>query len=265
MTDNIDDNPLEDDPLNDVRIGQQIHLWAKTRGVAVQYQESSPSTNALAKKEAFSPSLKETPLKLYLTDLQTQGRGRGSNTWQCPQPGQQILMTWSFNLNEVPWPTLSPRLGLALWTAARATWSPLLWSLKAPNDLYLGSKKVAGLLIENVIQTEEEVRVLIGIGMNIFRSPPEVKTATSVLESLPKGQALLAQDLFCFLDRLSLEIGQTLADAGEGLSTTEQANLMWALNQFPGLESESKLKLFTRIDENANLWQGPKRTAWTDL
>lgn len=254
----------QENPLEDIRIGEQVKMWAEANKIPAQYWDTCESTSDLAKKEAFAKSLDKTPLKLYLTDLQTKGRGRGGNTWNCPVPGPQLLMTWSFRLPEVPWPTLSPRLGLALWTAARGTWSFLPWSLKAPNDLYLGKKKVAGILLENVIQGEDKIRTLVGIGMNILDAPSDVLLATSLLSALPEGVPLLADDLFQFLDRLSLEIGQAMSIAPEGLSSTDQANVLMALNQFLEI-AETPAKKYTKIDENGNLWQGKTKTPWMEL
>jgi BirA family biotin operon repressor/biotin-[acetyl-CoA-carboxylase] ligase len=43
--------------------------------------------------------------------------------------------------------------------------------IKPPNDLYLGKKKVAGLLIEVVSQGPDHHQVIIGLGLNLFSHP----------------------------------------------------------------------------------------------
>lgn len=248
-----------DSPLDDVRIGEQTTIWAKSNKIAVDYFESCESTNNLAKLEATKSSIEHLPIKIYLTDLQTKGRGRGANIWSSPKAGSQLLMTVSFQMAEPPQPTLSPRLGFALWTAARSTWPFLDWSIKAPNDLYLGKNKIAGLLLENVLQGEQ-VRTLVGLGMNIFAAPPEIKTSTCLLENLSEGLPLLAEDWFRFCDRLFLEFSQALALGYEDLGENDQAAILYSLNQFPILKNQ-----YTKIDERGNLWLGSKKISWSEL
>ncbi len=57
--------------------------------------ETVGSTNDLAKQEAFSLS---TPLKIYLSDRQEHGRGRGTNTWSNPPPGASLMATFSMDM-----------------------------------------------------------------------------------------------------------------------------------------------------------------------
>ena len=70
-------------------------------------------------------------------------------------------------------PTLSPLVGLALYKACSGTWPFLNWNLKAPNDLYISNKKVAGLLIETVTQGDD-IRLLVGLGLNVLATPDQV-------------------------------------------------------------------------------------------
>jgi BirA family biotin operon repressor/biotin-[acetyl-CoA-carboxylase] ligase len=274
--------------MTELLLGQEVRLWADSHNIPIEYFETCSSTNEIAKAESFSPKLAQVPFKLYVTDLQTAGRGRGSHSWHCPKPGQQILMTWSFQLADVPLPTLSPRIGLALWNAVSTTWAALPWGLKPPNDLYLGPQKIAGILLENVIQgdaTQGGVRTLIGLGMNILSSPQDLPTSTSLAAGisvrLPSGSPLLSEDIFCFLDRLSLEITQAISVSTEVLSTTDQSNLLWALNRFSenisentaqinadnssGNRERNAIQKYTQITEDGTLWQGAQKTSWTEI
>lgn len=244
---------------NTFRIAEQTTLWAEHNRVPVEFIESCPSTNDLAKEESHSASLEGLPVKVYLSELQTNGRGRGNNTWSNSSAGQQLIMTVSLKVPQPPQPILSPRLGLALWSAARTSWPFLNWSLKAPNDLYLGSKKVAGILLENII-CGEDVRTLIGVGMNIWSTPVEIETATHLVADFPAEVTLTPEDWFRFCDRFFMELSQAASLSFEKLNTVDQRSLLFALNQQPHLHSK-----YTQVDSDGSLWTGTNKKVWLDL
>jgi BirA family biotin operon repressor/biotin-[acetyl-CoA-carboxylase] ligase len=53
-------------------------------------------------------------------------------------------------------------------------------SVKWPNDVYVGSRKVAGILIENQIEGNRISWVIAGIGLNVNQSQFETANATSI-------------------------------------------------------------------------------------
>ena len=245
-----------DSPLNDVRIGQITKAWADDRGLLADYSNETGSTNDMAKSEA---SELEEPLKIYLTEAQTKGRGRKTNSWSTARAGSQLLSTWSFKIETRLSPLVSPLVGLALYRAALATWPFLEWSLKAPNDLYLDEKKVAGLLIEVVSQGTAQ-RLIIGLGLNVFESPADISTATSIAEEMPKAIPLLGEDWIAFLDRWLFELSQSLGREDFSISLSEQKSLLKALNDFPHLEDE-----YIAISEKGDLATKDKKISWMDL
>ena len=248
-----------DSPLSDIKIGHVTSQWAEGNGVFVSYKASMDSTNALAKTEAFEEQMFEESLALYLTDHQTAGRGRGKNTWTDDMVGSSLLSSWSYLLNATPQPTTTCLIGLALYRACSTTWPFLLWSLKAPNDIYLGSKKVAGILLETLVQGDD-VRLVIGIGLNVTSSPDAVETATSIVEELPPGIPLLGQDWMTFLDRLLLELTDSVSKAEEKLSRTDCMSLLVALNKLPLLKEK-----YTGMSADGSLHIGEKKINWTEL
>lgn len=248
-----------DSPLSDIRIGRVCYEWAIAQKLKSFHFPEIDSTNARAKAEAFNPSTLEEHLVLYFAEAQKAGRGRGQNTWSNSSPGSQLLSTWSFMLQDHVQPVLSPLVGLAVYKAAVATWPFLDFSLKAPNDVYIGEKKVAGLLIETISQGDD-IRLLIGLGMNVLSAPAEVKTSGSLVQSLPKMAPLLAQDWITFLERFLFEVSIAIQLASEPLDTTAQLSLLGALNRFPLLEEK-----YMSIDEDANLETESKSISWSNL
>ena len=126
---------------------------------------------------------------LVVTDHQTAGRGRWSRSW-VSAPG--ALLQFSLVLR----PKLQPdELGL-LTTALGVACAEgiedacgLHASIKWPNDVRIGGKKVAGILVESHLAGGDFDAAVAGIGINVgWRAdqiPPEMKdTATSVSAEL---------------------------------------------------------------------------------
>lgn len=250
---------MQDSPLNDIWIGKISSKWAEHNQIFCKYMPSTTSTNDWAKKLAFEKETLEHQLCLYLTDHQTQGRGRFQREWLDTMQGSSLLSSWSYLTHEPPQPTLSPRIGMSLFRAVRSTWPFLAWNLKAPNDLYIRDKKVAGLLIENIVQGDE-TRVIIGLGFNVLSKPAEVENSTSLVKALTAKAPLLGEDWIGFLDRWFLELTDALLTASEPLSTTLQHSLVFALNRHPLLPEK-----YTHVDESGNLKTASKKIAWSEL
>lgn len=246
-------------PLADIKIGKVTSQWAENNHLFASYQPQLDSTNALAKEEAFAEELLAESLCIYLTDHQTAGRGRGQNSWIDSRPGSSLLSSWSYLLGVKPQPTTSCLIGLAVYRACSTTWPFLAWNLKAPNDIYIGDKKIAGILLENVIQGDE-VRLIIGLGLNVTSSPESVETATSLIAELPPGAPLLSQDFTAFLDRLLFELTVAVSHCEEQLSPTDQLSLLTALNLHPLLE-----EIYTGMQADGSLFMGSKKINWMSL
>ncbi len=103
---------------------------------------------------------------LIITDDQTAGRGQGSNTW-FSQPGQGLTFSWLRATDElaVQAGLLPLRAGLAVVDALSEL--KLSACLKWPNDIYLNSRKVGGILCESRILDDKIHSTVTGIGLNV--------------------------------------------------------------------------------------------------
>lgn len=229
--------------------------WAERAGLACVAEPAMASTNDLAKANAFK---EDEPLALYVTDHQTAGRGRGSNSWTDKGEGRFLLSSWSFQLLQAPQPVLAPALGLALYKAASSTWLGFRWSLKAPNDLYLDDRKVAGLLIESV-QEGANQRLIVGLGLNVM-SKPDLPQAGSILQRVP-AEEISPEIWRQFLDRLLLELTSALLLTEMNLQPSQRRGLLHALNRFPLLKTSYSEVL---ADGGLQLEDG-KTVSWFDL
>lgn len=105
------------------------------------------------------------------TDFQTSGRGQAGNHWES-EPGQNLL--FSTRLKEIglaatdQW-FINMLVAVALYETLNAKLSTLnsTLTIKWPNDLYYGDKKLAGVLIENTLLGTRIADSIIGIGLNL--------------------------------------------------------------------------------------------------
>lgn len=241
-------------PLDDILIGKMTYAWAQNSQIPCYYKESLSSTNSLAKEQGLA----ENDFMLHLADQQTLGRGRGQNTWTTAK-GSALLSTWSFYLNDNPHVTFPSRVGMALLRALQNTWFYIPFALKAPNDIYIGDKKCAGLLIETVTQGAE-ISTFIGLGLNVLKKPQDIPTATSLVDEMSKNLPLLGTDWVRFLDRFFFEMTEAVQLSGEELSSTDRENLRNALNKHVLLKDK-----YDDVSPNGDLISGGKTTPWNQL
>jgi len=107
------------------------------------------------------------------TDEQTEGRGRLGRTWAAPA-GTSILC--SLRLVPAVEPARLPELSLLAGEAVAAAIAGLGLepTVKHPNDVLLGGRKVAGILAE-----ASEGRVALGIGVNVNQTAEELPADAS--------------------------------------------------------------------------------------
>ena len=146
------------------------------------------------------------------TDEQTDGRGRLGRTWHAPA-GSSLLFSIVLE-PDVPSDRL-PELSLVAGAAvaeALAVQANVETTLKHPNDVLLGGRKVAGILAEST-----EGRVVLGVGVNVTQSrdelPPDADPpATSLaLEGAEVGRAEL---LAAILERLEAHYDRWVSETG---------------------------------------------------
>jgi BirA family transcriptional regulator, biotin operon repressor / biotin---[acetyl-CoA-carboxylase] ligase len=152
---------------------------------------------------------------VILAEEQTAGQGRHGHTWHS-EPGTGIYLSTALP----PTPLLTMALGLATAEAITAA-TGIACDLRWPNDVLIGGKKAAGILV----QLADGVAIGgIGINVNHTRFLPELaELATS----------------------LRLQSGR------ECSRTDVLLALIPAIGSFASLPAESILRLFTRASSYA--------------
>lgn len=246
-------------------ISQWTYNWAlqqESLSKNTFYFETLTSTSDQAKSEAPEDLHNQTPLKIYLTREQTQGRGRKKNTWSSPEAGSSLFLTISDSTKLLVSPTLTAKVGLGLIRALSNTFSELEWNLKAPNDIYLGNQKTAGILIENILMGQQ-TRILIGIGINVLSHPPEIEIATDIQSHLnlktPHKQ-ITQGEWFSFLTTFFKELKNIFKTLDQPLDAKECLELKDFLNKHPLLKEPYLLVL-----PDGSLQSATHTTHWMEL
>jgi BirA family transcriptional regulator, biotin operon repressor / biotin---[acetyl-CoA-carboxylase] ligase len=129
--------------------------------------EACASTNDEAARMARAGAKHGT---VIIAEQQSAGRGRDGRPWASPR-GRGLYLSCVLRpplpLSDVPPMTLA--IGVGLCDAVRA--AGVAGSLKWPNDILVGTRKLAGVLVEAQSQGSRLEAVIAGIGINL--SPPE--------------------------------------------------------------------------------------------
>lgn len=184
--------------------------WRAAWGVPlVEAYASIGSTNDRALELAAGAG---NAFAVVVADEQTEGRGRRGATWHSPA-GSGLWMSTVLPGSR-PAPHVTLLVGLAVAEAIEAATEGVRVGLKWPNDLFVGRRKLGGVLCESA-----GAAVVAGIGINL-RPVPVIDRATSL--ETESGNALPASILAGFivaalrrrpLDGATLDAG-VLADLG---------------------------------------------------
>lgn len=133
-------------------------------GWPVRLLQQVDSTNAEALRHLVSGA---TPPFLVIAEQQTAGRGRRGRNWVSPFGENlyySLVLRITGGMRQIE--GLSLVVGLALLHAIREAGVADV-GLKWPNDLLVGGRKIAGILLELSGDPADVCHVIIGIGVNI--------------------------------------------------------------------------------------------------
>jgi len=167
--------------------------WLGARHVHV---EQAGSTNDEAAELARDGAAHGT---IITAEEQTAGRGRGDHSWHSP-PGQNLY------LSVVLRPPLEPRhvppitLAAGVGVCEAVNSHGVAASLKWPNDVLVGRRKMAGILTEMSTHGQMLEHVVLGIGVNvdIEAFPPQLGAIATSLR-IETGASISASDFLVTL------------------------------------------------------------------
>jgi BirA family transcriptional regulator, biotin operon repressor / biotin---[acetyl-CoA-carboxylase] ligase len=181
----------------------------------VEHFTEVDSTNSWLAREAKNGAPEGT---VAYADFQSAGRGRRDRNWVAP-PGTSLLCSI---LLRPPLGAGELYLGVAAVAlsarAALVRLSGVRPSLKWPNDLLVGDQKLAGLLGE-VVMSDDDLAIVVGIGINLTNAGPDDVRSTSVLDVV--GVTITPRALLDILLE-ELEHRRALLDSAEGREALRQ-------------------------------------------
>lgn len=226
---------------------------------------------------------------MVAANRQTAGRGQWQASW-LSAPGASLACSFALHLGDIdvftpdtPYSSGShflpiTRLHMAV---ALGTFDYLKWrnmpepSIKWPNDLMVGEKKVGGILSESFAEQQQVKWLVVGIGinLNIEPFPPHLSHAASLshfsgIQYEPASELALLTD--CLNQRLKQwhtgppkKLVEAYFDALLGFETWRWFKLPegdWFSGRILGVTSEGHLKLAT--DTGEVLEKGVREIIW---
>jgi len=195
---------LEDEPRR-LSMGHITDRTADSAfGRSYRYYDEIESTNVETKSLANSGAPEGT---VVIAECQTAGRGRLGRRWVSPA-GKGLL----FSVLLRPTMPMEDAHLLTLVAAAAAaeaieTLSGTTVKIKWPNDLFIGDRKVGGILMEVSGEQDEVDWIVLGIGLNVnteFSELPVALRRTATSMKMAGGELVDRSDVLATL-LLSLE------------------------------------------------------------
>ncbi|HBS88682.1 MAG: biotin--[acetyl-CoA-carboxylase] ligase [Bacteroidetes bacterium GWF2_38_335] len=135
------------------------------RQIKIYRPEQTNSTNSFASN--LINEGKEKTEFVVITKRQDKGKGQNTNKWES-EPDKNLTFSLAIFPEQFP-----PQKQFLISKAVSLSILEVLIneimgvSIKWPNDIYIGDKKVAGILIENTIKGSVLSHSIIGIGLNV--------------------------------------------------------------------------------------------------
>jgi BirA family transcriptional regulator, biotin operon repressor / biotin---[acetyl-CoA-carboxylase] ligase len=223
-------------------------------GKNVVFVPECHSTNTVLLDIAQKTSLSEGTL--VITNKQTNGRGQRGSGWEAEE-GKNLTMSLLLN------PTfLSVKdqfyLPIAISLAVHDFVSeglPSQVKIKWPNDVMVGERKIAGILIENSLTSEKLQQSVVGIGLNVNQKIFSIATATSLAMETQK-EFDISTELSRLLEKLENRYLQLRAGKKRKLNEAYLKNLYWIgeshafavqgqqlIGKIEGIDESGKLKV----------------------
>ena len=138
------------------------------QGFQYLYFENIDSTNKYAKEHSDMLGA-----AIIVAEDQYEGVGKNSSHWWS-SPYNSILATLVLTVDLNPAETLVYPLLVGAVIRETLADCGIDAEVKWPNDIYIGDKKLAGILCETIIENGRVAKLIIGFGINVNQSKDEM-------------------------------------------------------------------------------------------
>jgi BirA family biotin operon repressor/biotin-[acetyl-CoA-carboxylase] ligase len=146
----------------------EIHKKLRTQfiGKKMRYLEKTPSTNAIGKQLCQEEDVEKLDGTVIIAEEQSGAVGRMGRAWISPGGGiwLTIILKPGIPVDHVFMITMAGSIAVARAMRREFEIGALI---KWPNDILIGNKKVAGLLLELAAEADTVHYCLLGIGINV--------------------------------------------------------------------------------------------------
>jgi BirA family biotin operon repressor/biotin-[acetyl-CoA-carboxylase] ligase len=171
---------------------------------------------------------------VILADEQLVGRGQRGASWTS-KAGENLLVTilatpdnLSVSNQEVITQFITVSIADFLGNIGISA------SIKWPNDIYVGGKKLAGILIENALNGGNIATSIIGLGLNVNQIDFEGLNATSLASEIGEKRPIM-DVLFQLIDAMN----KTWSDLNSSQLKQRYLSSMYLLNVAANFEDEN--------------------------
>ncbi|MBI4508936.1 MAG: biotin--[acetyl-CoA-carboxylase] ligase [Deltaproteobacteria bacterium] len=176
-------------------VAQKLRTHWLGRDLHLLEQVGSTNDEAASRARAGAPHG-----TVVIADAQSIGRGRQGHQWYSP-PGHNLYLSAILRLAMPPnaVPPLTLAAGIATCEVARCLGVPA--SLKWPNDVLVGGRKLAGILAEMSTRGATTEVVILGVGMNVNSTtfPQDLSRTATSLRIERGGEAMDRADVLALL------------------------------------------------------------------
>lgn len=145
-------------------------------------------------------------------DFQTKGKGQFANLWLAEESKNLLISiiidTKAFAIEKQFF--LNAATCLSVAEMLMTNYNIPHVSIKWPNDIYAGDKKIAGILIENSLRGTQWTNAVVGIGLNVNQALfSDLNRATSILNETNVKQKVnfVLKNILKILNKQFLKIG----------------------------------------------------------
>lgn len=151
-------------------------LRTKFIGREMIYYESTPSTTAVGKELCNTSDTEKLHGTVIVAEEQTGGVGRQGRAWVSPEGGIwiTIILKPTLPIDHLHMITMAGSIAVA--RAVRREYG-LGALIKWPNDVFIGDKKISGLLLELAAEADTVHYCLLGIGIDANVDPATLPPA----------------------------------------------------------------------------------------